>query len=315
MTPVHNGADFIDRSYAVLREQTFTDWQWVVVDDGSTDETAKIVRAIGDERVILVSYPKNRGRGYARTKALEACSGDWVVLWDVDDIYFPDRLERIELARREGYDYFCSYTVVVDNDLNIKGVRGFLPASQILPRYFVHHTLACPVELARKIGYDILETPGGPGEDCRIVITLAAQYRGCYVDEALAVYQEDREVNLTKAIHTNVAQSLALRDLYHEGILQGSRWRFAVMMFRRKVKLMILYVMTVAPSLYRWTVKLRTNGQIDPEFKLDAQRREFIQRVQQGEWPSSQSHSDSQSLPSPHGEFHSSAQDRSGVEP
>lgn len=54
VTPVYNGAPFIDRCYAVLVEQTFTDWEWVVVDDGSEDETRALVERIDDPRVKLL---------------------------------------------------------------------------------------------------------------------------------------------------------------------------------------------------------------------------------------------------------------------
>lgn len=282
MTPVYNGADFIARSYAVLREQTFEDWEWVVVDDGSTDGTADLVRRIDDPRIKLVSYAENRGRGYARSRALEASSGDWVVLWDVDDIYFPDRLEQIAEVRESGdYDYFCSYTVVVDNELKIKGVRGFLPAAGILPGYFVHHTLACPLALAREIGYDILEGKGGPGEDLRLVITLAARHHGYYHDDALAVYQEDREVNLTKSIDTNRAQSKVLCELYREGVLPQFHGSYLSMMFRRHVKLAILHLMRLAPSLYQRTVHLRSLGNTVSGFQLSPERRNYIERIRQ----------------------------------
>lgn len=285
MTPVHNGEAFVRRSYAVLCEQTFTDWEWVVVDDGSTDRTAEIVRAIPDERVRLLSYEKNRGRGYARTHALNACRGEWVVLWDVDDIYFPDRLERIEAIRGENYDYYCSYSVIVDNELRIKGVRGFLPASGILPPFFVHHTLACPVELCQQIGYDIFKTRGGPGEDFRMVMTLSAQHNGYYDHDASAVYQEEREVNLRKSIDTNAAQTWALRRMYRDGVLPQEMGGYASMMLRRYLKLAVLHAMRIAPDLYRWTVGLRTNGSTVPEFELSQSRRDFIDRVRNGDLP------------------------------
>ncbi len=287
MTPVFNGEMFIARCYAVLREQTFADWEWVVVDDGSTDRTAELVRGIDDERVRLISYPENRGRGYARTEALKACRGDWVVLWDVDDIYFPDRLERIAAIRGQDYDYYCSYSVVVDNRLRIKGVRGFLPEAGILPRFFVHHTLACPVSLAREIGYDILPAKGGPGEDFRIVMTLSRHYRGYYDHDALAVYQEDREVNLQKSIDTNKGQSLILRQMYRDGTLPRRLGGYLALMLRRQIKLAILQLMRIAPSLYRRTVQLRTNGDTVPGFELSQQRRDFIEWVRRTDFSES----------------------------
>jgi len=287
MTPVYNGEAFIHRCYGVLREQTFTDWEWVVVDDGSTDGTADIVRSIDDDRIRLISYAENQGRGYARTEALKACRGDWVVLWDADDIYFPDRLERIEAARGQDYDYYCSYAVVVDNTLRIKGVRGFLPASGILPRFFVHTTLACPVNLAREIGYDIFREKGGPGEDFRIVMTLGGHYNGFYDNDASAVYQEDREVNLQKSIDTNKAQKRALHMLYREGILPQRPWGLFALMVRRSIKITILHLMRIAPGLYLRTVKLRAYGDTAPGFQLSQQRREYIDWVRRTDFSES----------------------------
>lgn len=120
LTPVYNGAPYIERCYASLAAQTFGDWEWVVVDDGSTDQTAELVRALNDPRIRLVSYQPNRGRGYARYESLAAATGDWMVVWDADDFYFPDRLDKMNRARLDGYDFFCSYSVVVDNQLRVK---------------------------------------------------------------------------------------------------------------------------------------------------------------------------------------------------
>ena len=56
ITPVYNGADFVERCYENLLKQSFTNWEWVIVDDGSTDGTAQIVQGIKDPRVRLFSY-------------------------------------------------------------------------------------------------------------------------------------------------------------------------------------------------------------------------------------------------------------------
>ncbi len=203
VTPIFNGERFVERCYASLKAQTFADWEWVVVDDGSTDGTAKALGGIHDCRLRIVRLPHNEGRGSARARALNEARGDWMVVWDVDDLNYPDRLARVNSARLEGYDFCCSYAVVVDNALRMKGVRGFEPAFRVLPRYFVHPTLACRTDLARDIGYDPALRAG---EDLTLMLTLARRYRGQFIDEALMIYQEDREVNLDKAIASNESQ-------------------------------------------------------------------------------------------------------------
>src|SRR3990172_6233328 len=87
ITPAYNCAQFIRRCYFMLNQQTFTNWEWILVDDGSADNTAALVKEIDDERVRFFNYQPNRGRGHARSLALEKAHGEWMVIWDVDDVY------------------------------------------------------------------------------------------------------------------------------------------------------------------------------------------------------------------------------------
>ena len=130
------------RCYENLLKQSFANGEWVVVDDGSTDGTAEVARKIKDSHIRLFSYKQNKGRGYARNLAVSESREDWIVIWDVDDLNFPERLETIEQARIQNHDFFCYYAVVVNNDMEIKGTSGFHEPAGCLPREFVHPTLA-----------------------------------------------------------------------------------------------------------------------------------------------------------------------------
>lgn len=276
LTPVYNGAPYIERCYASLAAQTFGDWEWVVVDDGSTDQTAELVRALNDPRIRLVSYQPNRGRGYARYESLAAATGDWMVVWDADDFYFPDRLDKMNRARLDGYDFFCSYSVVVDNQLRVKGVRGFHPPRHGLPRHFVHHTLGCRMDLARAIGYDPrLRT----GEDATITWTINAGHRGMFCEDALAVYQEDREVSVEKGLATNAAQIAQLADARRRGLLRLPLFGHLALALRLRVKHLLLLLMKCAPSLYRLTVPARSYGQTLPGYVLPRLRADFLESM------------------------------------
>ena len=276
ITPIYNGARFVRRCYATLLAQTFQDWEWVVVDDGSTDGTSAAVSEIGDPRIRLIGYSPNKGRGYARKTALDASTGEWMVVWDIDDLYFPDRLERINEARVEGYDFCCSYAVVANNDLDIKGVRGFYPRSLGLPRYFVHHTLGCRLEVARAIGYD----PAlAVGEDTTITLALDDNYRGRFVEDALTVYQEDADVNLEKAIACNVSQLKQLGDMRERRLLRAGALQYAARRALWRVKLAILQAMRISPGLYnRAMVGLRSYGRTSENYRLGAERIAFIDK-------------------------------------
>lgn len=275
ITPVFNGEGYIRRCYESLLSQTFDQWEWVVVNDGSTDGTAQIVREIPDERIRLIDYAENRGRGFARTAAIAASRGEWMVVWDADDLYFPDRLERTHDAKRMGYDFCCSYAAVVDNRMQLKGVRGFHPGAHGIPRHFVHHSLGCRMDIARRIGYD---PKFRTGEDATITWVLSAMYRGLFIDEALTVYQEEREVSLTKAIDTNQAQIDQIKKIRELGMLPLGLGQYLNLLGRLLFKRTILEMMRLSPSIYRMTLKRRSYGVTLPGYTLSADRLDYLKR-------------------------------------
>lgn len=274
-TPIYNGVNFINRCCNNLLAQTFTDWEWVVVNDGSTDETEKAVRALSDDRIRLFSYDQNKGRGFARNKAVSESRGEWIVIWDVDDMHFPDRLEMINEARKDNYDFFCSYAVVVNNEFNIKGVRGFLKASNSLPKSFVHPTMACRTEISRKI-------PCNPnirtGEDARILWTLPMKYRGLWFEDVLTIYCEDSEINLRKAIDCNLGHLSQIKEMFRDGTINGFK-NHSLLYMKYLYKLVILNLMRFYPSLYLRLVPLRGYGGTKSGWMLSEERINFVKKL------------------------------------
>jgi glycosyltransferase involved in cell wall biosynthesis len=277
ITPVYNGADFVERCYKNLIEQSSDHWEWIVVDDGSTDGTADAVRKIEDRRVRLFSYGRNRGRGYARNLAIRESAGDWIVIWDIDDLNFPARFAAIEKARGLNYDFFCSYAVVVNNNMEIKGTRGFHHPLGCLPRGFVHPTLAVRKDIASKIGYKITRGEGGPAEDARMMWTLSSQYKGLWFEDALTIYQEDRDVNLRKAIDTNLAHLESLKELKNEGLFKAG-YLYYLTLWRYFFKISILNMLRFQPGLYPKLMVWRDYGCLINGWTLSPEKVDFIKR-------------------------------------
>ena len=94
ITPAWNAAAYIGETIASVRAQTMTDWEWLIVDDGSTDDTVAIVRdaAATDARIRLIQQP-NAGPSAARNRAMRHASGRWFVFLDSDDGWSPRFLE------------------------------------------------------------------------------------------------------------------------------------------------------------------------------------------------------------------------------
>ncbi len=92
--PTHNRARFITRALRSVLDQTFRAFEVLVVDDGSTDDTAGEVSRLEDPRVRLLGHPVNRGAQAARNTGIRAATGEYVAFLDSDDTWMPDKLER-----------------------------------------------------------------------------------------------------------------------------------------------------------------------------------------------------------------------------
>jgi glycosyltransferase involved in cell wall biosynthesis len=92
--PVYNGAKTIMLAIKSLLYQTYPNWNCVIVNDGSNDNTKELLETITDKRFRIIHLSKNRGRGFARQVALENAEGDYLTYLDADDFYHPEKIEQ-----------------------------------------------------------------------------------------------------------------------------------------------------------------------------------------------------------------------------
>lgn len=114
--PAYNAARFIEAAARSVMNQTVTDWELLVLDDCSQDDTCAIAQRLAaqDPRIRLVRNEANMGVARTRNRGFELCRGEYVALLDSDDIWHPEKLEA-QLARlkKTGADLaYCSYAIV-----------------------------------------------------------------------------------------------------------------------------------------------------------------------------------------------------------
>ena len=116
--PAFNAAPFIRTTLRSVAEQTFQDYEVIVVDDASTDATAAIVSeaAALDRRIKLLRIPHNQGPAAARNMALHAATGTWLALLDADDCFKPERLERLTGIGENSAADLVSDNILVSSD-------------------------------------------------------------------------------------------------------------------------------------------------------------------------------------------------------
>ena len=126
--PSYNTANFISSTIKSVLAQTYTDWELIIVDDCSTDNTDEVVRPfLSDLRICYIKNEKNSGAAVSRNRALREAKGKWIAFLDSDDLWLPEKLEKqIEFMKENNYSF--TYT---DYRIQLNGV--WLPYIYIGP--------------------------------------------------------------------------------------------------------------------------------------------------------------------------------------
>ena len=102
LIPAYNCERTIRRAIESALQQTFQDFELIVVDDGSLDGTLEVVKTIVDPRIKVVRHPENSGEAEARNTAIKSSSGRYLAFLDSDDEWLPEKLSRqMEAIRKE----------------------------------------------------------------------------------------------------------------------------------------------------------------------------------------------------------------------
>lgn len=119
ITPVFNSSKFLEETITSVLNQTFTDWEWMITDDKSTDNSVEIIQKINDSRIQLILSDKNGGAGHARNLSLKQASGRFITFLDADDFWEPNFLEEmISFMKKENTELAYSNYARCDENLN-----------------------------------------------------------------------------------------------------------------------------------------------------------------------------------------------------
>lgn len=121
--PSWNTADFIRESIDSVLAQTYTNWELLIVDDCSTDNTDEVVASYKDERIKYFKNEKNSGAALTRNKALREAQGEWIAFLDSDDLWTVDKLEKqIKFMNDRGYKLSFTEYEKIDEASNKLGI-------------------------------------------------------------------------------------------------------------------------------------------------------------------------------------------------
>ena len=116
--PSYNTAKFISETIESVLAQTYPNWELIIADDCSTDDTDAVVRPyLADDRIRYIKNEKNSGAAVSRNRALREAKGKWIAFLDSDDLWLPEKLEK-QIAFMEQNNCRFSYTNYIEIDEN-----------------------------------------------------------------------------------------------------------------------------------------------------------------------------------------------------
>lgn len=120
--PSYNTAKFITDTIQSVLNQTYQNWELLIVDDCSTDNSDEVIASFNDPRIKIFKNEKNSGAAISRNKAIAEAAGKWIAFLDSDDLWLPEKLEKqINFMRKNGYHFSYTNYVEIDEDNILNG--------------------------------------------------------------------------------------------------------------------------------------------------------------------------------------------------
>jgi glycosyltransferase involved in cell wall biosynthesis len=237
--PFLNARRYLADAVRSVFAQTRDDWELLLIDDGSTDDSIEVVRNLDDSRVRLVSDGSNRGLAARLNQIASLARGAYLARMDADDLMHPERIERqLEFLRANpGVDVIDTATFTVDDDLTPLGIRGdrpldARPAAVLRNGLLIHPTVMGRAEWFRSNPYDPVYVRA---EDRELWSRTCAATKFARRCEPLFFYREGLGGNLRNYLRTEETVAEIVRRY---GPLLVGAWRTRLLLMRSRLKSM-----------------------------------------------------------------------------
>jgi glycosyltransferase involved in cell wall biosynthesis len=266
---VRNGAQTLREAIDSVLAQTFQDWELIVWDDRSTDNSAAIVAEYRDARIRYYLSPQDVPLGKARADAIRKATSEWIAFLDQDDVWLPHKLEsQLALAQNEddvGLIYGRTvrfYPSGLQRDYDQAHEYKPLPDGDIFSQLF---TDSCFIAMSSAMfRRSAIESIGGIPDEIRIIpdyylyVAVARRYRARAVQEVVCRYR----------MHADSMSHTAALEMHHEVLWLIDRWadqldpQTVAACRRRHFTAIALEEMRSRTTLGRGIVRLLTQGSL-----------------------------------------------------
>lgn len=200
ITPSYNTGRYISKTIESVLNQTYENWEMLIVDDCSTDNTDEVVKSyLHDSRIRYLKNEKNSGAAISRNRAIREANGRWIAFLDSDDLWSPEKLEK-QIRFMKEHNYYFSYTNYEEIDENEKktGIKVSGPKKITRIGMFNYCWLGCLTVMydAKKIG--LIQIEDIKKNNDYAMWLKACKKADCYLlNEYLAYYTKGREGSIS----------------------------------------------------------------------------------------------------------------------
>lgn len=196
ITPTYNSEKYIKKTIESVRNQTYYNWEMLIIDDCSVDSTVELVKSMkeNDQRIHLIELGENVGAARARNVGLENSSGRYIAYLDSDDIWMPTKLEQqVLFMKKNNVAFSCvTYEIIDSEGKRLNKVIHMLP--KLNYSMFLKNNLLQTVGImidTNKVNKRYLVMPDiFRPEDAATWLQILKSGIDCYgIDETLAQYR------------------------------------------------------------------------------------------------------------------------------
>ncbi len=220
--PVYNMAPYIEEAICSILTQTYSDFELLILDDGSTDGTLDIIRKFDDKRIRVIAHTVNQGLIATLNQGIDLCTGEYIARMDGDDIALPHRLERQVNFMDDHQDcgvcgsqvYLLGRDAITAKPLNHEAIRCW---------QLFHCTMVHPTVMIRKSvleDHDIRYLNYFHAEDYEIWNRLSAITQLVNLPEVLLMYRQhsNQITNIHQEIQVVQSERIRRDQLLRLGI-------------------------------------------------------------------------------------------------
>jgi glycosyltransferase involved in cell wall biosynthesis len=215
--PTRNRSTMMLQALSSALGQELVDLEVIVVDDGSSDDTAERLRQVEDERLTVLRQDTPRGVAPARNAAIERGTGEWLAFIDDDDLWAPDKLRKqLSLAVDHGHSLSYTGRIEIDENMTVLNVRHPTDPDGLATHLLGSNAIGTPSSVV--IRADLLERVGpfderlSHFEDWDLWIRAIQQGTASACDEPLVAYRW----HALNAMNTDVGQIISQLEMLRE---------------------------------------------------------------------------------------------------